>query len=255
MLLNERSFDKLFCDLYETRTLDLYFNDCFKDDPVFNHVVIKDSVLSSLENENEEQTTMLLDEIKKEARRRNFSPTIFVEDFWKKSQFIQNVAVEDDYFVGGFMEILSKAVKKMSETASKTTVQETKDFKLWNKTFMNSYSIPAHWEEELLRREQMFSTFNDTKLYIAKNPQNESVGCMLTHRAPLEYLGIYCVGTIPEMRHRGIASAMLSEAEQTAADIGCDYLTLQTITSDGVAPFYLKLGFVIEFRRVVLQSP
>jgi ribosomal protein S18 acetylase RimI-like enzyme len=252
MLVNERSFDRLFCDLYEASSFDLYFNESFKDDPVFNHVVIRDSILSSSNNENLEQTSMLLHEIKTEALRRNFSPTLFVEDFWRKSQFLQKVAVEDEYFVGGFMEILSKVVKNLPESRSKTIVEGSIDFKLWNQIFVNSYSIPHTWEGELLRREKLFSTFRDTKLFIARNPQDENVGCMLTQRMPPEYLGVYCVGTLPEMRHQGIASALITKAEKTAADLGCKYLTLQTISSDGVVPLYLKLGFKIEFRRAVL---
>ena len=253
MLLNERSFDRLFCDTYETSKFDLFFNESFKSDPVFNHAVINDSFLASIDSENVEQNTRLLQEINTEAHSHNFSPTIFVEDFWQKSQSFQKVAVEEEYFVGGFMEILSMAVKNFPESTKKTTVEEGVNFKLWNQIFMSSYSIPPYWEDELVRREELFSTLHETKLFIARNPQNKMAGCMLTHRMPSDYLGIYCVGTLPEMRHQGVASALIAEAARIAADNGCRYLTLQTITADGVVPLYLKLGFNIEFRRVVLQ--
>ena len=49
MLLNERSFDHLFCDVSNSNRFDLYYNQRFSDDPVFNHAVIVDSILDSID--------------------------------------------------------------------------------------------------------------------------------------------------------------------------------------------------------------
>lgn len=46
-----------------------------------------------------------------------------------------------------------------------------------------------------------------------------------------------------DYRSRGIARALLHEAEQTAIRSGRTLLTLDTAAEDGGAPFYEKLGF------------
>lgn len=254
LLINERSFDGLFCDVANCNGFNLYYNMLFKEDPVFNHAAIDDSILNYANHATVGRISKLLQEIKAEAQRRSVLPTIFVEEFWEKSGFFQKVAIEDGYIVGGSMEVMSKMVESQPDSESEAVVEETDDLKLWTDIFMSSYSIPFGWEEELIRREQAFSAPNSTKLLLARDAQ-KPVGCVLIHRMPPDFLGIYCVGTIPEMRHRGVARTMLRKAERMAAEFGCKYLTLQTISSDGITPMYLRYGFKLEFKRNVLLVP
>jgi GNAT superfamily N-acetyltransferase len=67
-------------------------------------------------------------------------------------------------------------------------------------------------------------------------------------------MGVYCVGTLPQKRGRGIARSMLQRSEVIAQSEGCKIMTLQTIESDNVTPMYLKLGYAMEFERNVLQA-
>ena len=257
MLLNERSFDKLFCDVSSTNRFDLYYNRSFSDDPVFNHAVIDDSILESIGDLDRDSLSVLLYEIKSEASARNVPPTIFVERLWKIAQRLETAAIEDGYVIAGLMQILSKAVTASNSDDARIDVIETMDVRLWNKVFMQSYSINPGWESELLKREDMFSNDRSTTLLLAKEFDSElsASGCMLLHRIPNDFLGIYCVGTLQQSRNRGIATSMVRGAEDFAAKIGCKYLTLQTLASDGVTPLYQNLGFEIDFERTVLQLP
>ena len=65
------------------------------------------------------------------------------------------------------------------------------------------------------------------------------------------YSGVYCVGTIPELRGRGIATEMLSEAFRFSQKQKTR-LILQTFASDSVEGFYLKLGFRRAYSKEVL---
>ena len=256
MLLNERSFDKLFCDVSSSNRFDLYYNRSFSDDPVFNHAVVDDSILESIDELDRDSLSVLLYEIKSEASVKNVPPTIFVEKFWKIAQRLERAAIEDGYLIAGLMQILSKGVVTASNSREKQIeVIETKNLPLWNEVFMHSYSINPTWEPELLRREGMFSNDRSTTLLLAKESNSglAASGCMLLHRIPNDFLGVYCVGTLPRSRHRGIASSMMRKAEDLATSIGCKYLTLQTLANDGVTPLYQNLGFEIEFERTVLQ--
>ena len=256
MLLNERSFDGLFCDVSSSNRFDLYYNQRFSDDPVFNHAVIDDALLESIDELDEESLHLLLYEVKSEAIRRNVPPTIFVERFWNISRRLEKGAIEDGYVIGGVMDILSKEVKTDSDYLSKDQgdVIETRDVGLWNEIFMRSYSINPAWESELIRRERLFSNDKNTALFLARE-KNEAAGCMLLHKIPDDFVGIYCLGTLPKMRNRGIAKLLMKTAEGYASRIGSKYLTLQTVASDGVTPMYEKMGFKVEFERDVLQLP
>ena len=64
--------------------------------------------------------------------------------------------------------------------------------------------------------------------------------------------GIYCVGTVPKFRRRGVAGALLDRAAEIAASEG-RRLILQTLKSDGVEDFYSKRGFVDLYRKTFLR--
>jgi ribosomal protein S18 acetylase RimI-like enzyme len=256
MLLNERSFDRLFCDVSGTEKFDLYYNEHFSDDPVFNHAVVDDSILESTEAEDLDFLSTLLYEIKSEASTRNVPATIFVERFWNITQRLERAAVDDGYLILGSMEILSKDVGPESSASDRgIEIIETRNVRLWNDVFMRSYAISPDWESELLKRESAFLNDQATTLLLAKEQDSEfpASGCMLMHKIPSDFLGIYCVGTLPQSRNRGIASLMVRKGEEFASKIGCKYLTLQTLTYDSVTPMYQKLGFKIEFERNILQ--
>lgn len=251
MLVNERSFDRLFCDVSSSERFDLYYNQRFSEDPVFNHVVIDDRIMDSSYRTDDDSLAILLHEIRSEAERINVCPTIFVEKQWSYSKKLEEEAVEDGYGIAGMMEILSKEVTGSSLFQSNNVV-ETKDYELWNDIFMRSFSLSQDWKEELLKRERMFLEDKGTVLLVAMD-KSEASGCTLLHRMPLDYLGVYCVGTLPEGRGRGIATSMLRASEGYAANMGCKYLTLQTVQSDGVTPMYISLGYRIDFERDLLR--
>jgi len=62
--------------------------------------------------------------------------------------------------------------------------------------------------------------------------------------------GVYCVGTIPEFRGRGVATALLRRAKEVT-DSGTT-LTLQTFLSDSLESFYYKRGFELAYSKDVL---
>ena len=63
--------------------------------------------------------------------------------------------------------------------------------------------------------------------------------------------GAYCVGTVPEFRKKGVATALLARARQIATEEGRS-LILQTLNSDGVLQFYLRRGFEVIYSKKVL---
>lgn len=60
---------------------------------------------------------------------------------------------------------------------------------------------------------------------------------------------IYRVAVAPEVRRRGIGSALMRHAEQALKDRGCPKVNLQVHSANaGVAAFYEALGYAVEPR-------
>jgi len=64
--------------------------------------------------------------------------------------------------------------------------------------------------------------------------------------------GVYCVGTVPEFRERGVATALLRRAKEITDAEGTTTLTLQTFLSDSLERFYYKRGFELAYSKDVL---
>ena len=65
--------------------------------------------------------------------------------------------------------------------------------------------------------------------------------------------GLYCVGTVPKFRRMGVATSLLARAREMADSEG-RALVLQTLTSDGVLPFYEARGFAKTHAKLVLEK-
>jgi GNAT superfamily N-acetyltransferase len=65
--------------------------------------------------------------------------------------------------------------------------------------------------------------------------------------------GVYCVGTVPEHRRKGVAGALLSRAKTMAAAEG-RLLFLQSLASDTSSRFYLERGFKILYSKQLLSK-
>ncbi|MDV3292990.1 MAG: GNAT family N-acetyltransferase [Nitrososphaerales archaeon] len=65
--------------------------------------------------------------------------------------------------------------------------------------------------------------------------------------------GVYCVGTLPKFRRRGVAGTLIGRAKEIAIAEG-RRLCLQTLESDGAEPFYLARGFTKLYRKNFLAK-
>ena len=65
--------------------------------------------------------------------------------------------------------------------------------------------------------------------------------------------GVYCVGTVPGQRRKGVAGALLSKARFIAESEGRD-LVLQALASDVSTRFYLERGFKVQYSKQLLTK-
>ncbi len=80
----------------------------------------------------------------------------------------------------------------------------------------------------------------------------ETAGVLALFRTP-GLAGAYCVGTVPEHRRRGVATALLAEARRIA-EAEERAMVVQTLASEGALKFYLKRGFAQMYSKRVLEK-
>jgi hypothetical protein len=66
-------------------------------------------------------------------------------------------------------------------------------------------------------------------------------------------LGLYCLGTIEEYRHRNIGSNLLENCIFMTLNYNCRYFTIQTLKSDNLLPYYIRRGFVLAYTNKVFK--
>jgi ribosomal protein S18 acetylase RimI-like enzyme len=257
LLENERGFHLLFCDKKESDDFSLYHNKEFAEDPIFNHFIIDETLLKGGANYDAQKVRKVVQTAKSVSRELKVQTSIFIENFWPRGLQFEKTAIELGYRVTDRMEILSK--KSFNSSPEKTTsfhfeISPTDDVTTWTEVFMASYSIPTSWRNELLRRENTILQMKNANFLLARNAGNP-VGCLLNFIEPKDSLGIYCVGTVPDQRGKGVAREMLAFSEKIALKAGCNLLTLQTLNSDHVSPMYKKIGYRTEFERDILWTP
>ncbi len=93
---------------------------------------------------------------------------------------------------------------------------------------------------------------DDATTLLQERQDGRVAGTLALYRTD-RLMGVYCVGTIPELRGRGVAGALLSRARKIAASEERTVL-LQTLESDGVVPFYLKRGFKVVYRKTLMMK-
>jgi len=257
MLENERSFDELFSEAYTAEDFVLYYNSSFSDDPIFNHAVISDDILDA-EESSEEKIAAILEKVREKAKNFEVPASIFVDEFRKVASRLEKVGIEMGYRIFEKMEILSKDLDLVGPLSDNPDilVSESSDFETWNDVFVRSFGITESWFGELQKRVKVLTRDPRTVLLLAreKNSSIKASGCLLLHFFPPECGGVYSVGTLPERRGHGVAKALMDTAEYFAKQKGSSFVTLQTVTSDGVRPMYLKRGYSLDFERVILQS-
>lgn len=257
LLKNEQEFNSLFSSMEEHQYFTLFRNHAFADDPVFNHFVLKEAILED-EAAPDQKFLSVIEELKKCSSSLGFRTTVFSESIWKKGPQFQKLAISQGFKVSEKMEIFSKTLepRNIIPRSNEITVSETKDFEAWNRLFISSFQIPPSWNDELIRREKEIVQNQSVTLFLAKETSSsEHQGCLLSFVSPEDLMGIYCVGTDPRSRKRGIAKALMSFAEEKARRIGCSRTTLQTVTSDGAGPMYKKMGYIVEFDRNIMWNP
>ena len=82
--------------------------------------------------------------------------------------------------------------------------------------------------------------------------EGRPAGVVALFRTP-GVLGVYCVGTLPEFRGRGVAETLLESARRIGVSED-RRMVIQTIRSDGYEAYYLRRGFKTLYLKALLSK-
>ncbi|MGI0101097.1 MAG: GNAT family N-acetyltransferase [Nitrosotalea sp.] len=125
-------------------------------------------------------------------------------------------------------------IPDLSKT-SKVRKISSDDSMLWSKTFCDAYDC-HDWitpVDGIVKK-----SISSIEYYV-----DDSISSCVALYEKNSTLGLYCLGTIPGMRKKGLANSLIDFALNEVKKRNLELLMLETYQKDGLIDFYLKLGF------------
>jgi GNAT superfamily N-acetyltransferase len=166
--------------------------------------------------------------------------------YFFRSRPPQNLRVEDTMYV-------LRLVKKKAESGSNIRVAECKpsEATTWVNIFCKSFSVPE-WKDEVARIITTANAKRRLDLLLA-HKDSAPAGCAALFTKN-DMIGLYCLGTIPAQRNKGVARSILNYAKALAERRGLP-LFLQTLGSENLLCMYKSAGFEIAHTKAICVVP
>ncbi len=182
----------------------------------------------------------LVDLMEVEFAKRDLKSYIFLRSDSLNSRLLQHME-RKRYKIADQMSVMEVEEPSFELNGELALITGAKDeLQRWAEAYLRSFYGDMKLLEKVIGILERVSRDKDTSLVLAQL-EEKPAGVLALHRTE-GLLGVYCVGTVPEMRGKHVASTMLDFANRLAKDEGRK-LILQTILSDLVEPLYVKLGF------------
>jgi N-acetylglutamate synthase-like GNAT family acetyltransferase len=247
----------------ENTTLKLFFNRNFNDDYFFNRIYF----------DNEKDIVKSLKFLKKFLTLEGISgylhlknDTSYLRKQFKKNKFI---CIDSIYILESPTELVTTTSLNLKKEISVTKINDTVLLKTWTSIFCQSFNIKDHgpFMEIANKNKQKFvfllAMLKNMHKKKKKNENNCNYNggnnndiipagvCLLYEKYGC--LGLYCLGTLPEFRRRGIAQMILKTSLQIAHTMKYDKIFLQTFQNDNYIDFYKKFNFKVIDKRKIFQ--
>ncbi len=211
----------------------------FKE-PLFNHVGFIDSKV---------QLRKVMPSIRRWYARKRIKPSFFLRDSRSYGSLYHAVTAEG-YSILDKHLVMSLDNPKFTRAGSVTcTFVDERRADEWSTAYLSAFYGEDSLFTPVLGSVRRALRRGKSRLLLAEF-QGQIAGTLAIHTRG-GYSGVYCVGTVPELRGRGVATGMLSEAFRLTQRLGTK-LILQTFASDSVEGLYVKLGFRLVYSKRVL---
>jgi GNAT superfamily N-acetyltransferase len=155
------------------------------------------------------------------------------------------------YRVADTMAVLASKGTIAKTTDSRIRVQTSRSPGPWVRAYLRAFYGSEELAESVLHIATRLSKARETTLLEAR-VQGEVAGSLALFKTK-GLAGVYCVGTVPEFRGRGVATQLLARAKEIATEEG-RVMILQTLASDGAGRFYRERGFEHLYSKMILEK-
>jgi N-acetylglutamate synthase-like GNAT family acetyltransferase len=221
------------------------FSDTFKDEQFYN----RGGFLGV-----ERVPDLVVEAIEKEfSKRRRGAPCILVEDGRPWDRLRASLSSKG-YAITDRMLVMESRLRAGNESSSNPEVEVTlvgsrsqgKELQEWTRTYLQAFYGDQRRSKEVNRIMQKVVKDRKATVVLARIGRTVT-GCAALYRTA-GVAGVYCVGTDPGFRKRGVGAAMLKAMRGLAEGEG-RRLILQAMASDAVEEFYLKQGFKLAYTK------
>jgi GNAT superfamily N-acetyltransferase len=247
---NESEFSSLWAQRFrEIECADFYVSADFPGDYFFN----KTKILSPCSN-----THLLITQAKRIFFSNNLDCFIHSHEgheFEKTNNILENAG----FSCVDTMLIFSTGQDTLHITESKSRYEtdliqiitvDKESVSIWVDVFCKAFNAEDWYHQIYNVTATNYSRFNLQLLMIRSDSVFVPAACALLfcHK---KVLGLYCLGTLPKFRRRGLASQILKSSILTARDKRMKLFFVQSFMNDGYATMYNKVGLDMEYKRRV----
>ena len=247
---NESEFSSLWAQRFkEIECADFYVNADFPGDYFFN----KTKILSPCSN-----THLLITQAKRIFFSNNLDCFIHSHE-GPEFENTNNILEDAGFSCVDTMLIFSTGQDTLHITESKSRYEtdpvqiitvDKDSVSIWVDVFCKAFNAEDWYSQIYNVTATNYSRFNLQLLMIRSDSVFVPAACTLLfcHK---KVLGLYCLGTLPKFRRKGLASQILKSSILTARDKGMKLFFAQSFMNDGYATMYNKAGLYMEYKRRV----
>lgn len=234
---NESSFCSLWSRTHQKiDCVELFLNPKLGDDYFFNRLNIKNSC---------HNITDILNSIK--SSHTNYHDTLYLHLICNNEN-----CVKFNFPKFGTMKILGLDVNRYVFESDHIDIDviDRNHLYIWIDIFCKSFDS-VHIKDEVTNI--ISKHYQKLTLLVAHHnlgKVNSFAGCCLLYEKK-ESIGLYCLGTIPHFRRKGVARELIASAVRIAKDNDHNLLIVQTLTKEGFDELYKKLGFRTIYEKMV----
>lgn len=171
----------------------------------------------------------MLDDAVSLFRKYNTKPFVYSLDY---------AELESLFSKKGFVHYDTQhALVKKATSSTKPKVRKIShdDSMLWARTFCQAYDC-QEWLDAV-------DGIVKNSLTLVEYILDESASSCMALYQKNSIMGLYCLGTVPGMRSKGLATSLIDFAIHEVNQKNLEFLMLETYEKDNLLAFYTKLGF------------